>query len=68
MLSLTETFCAEKCDVVWPRQVEDEADSGVTEQLGGLSGMIMDLIPPSDLLDSDTVSDSLVPLADTFLA
>lgn len=76
--SLAETFWAEICDGMCPLQ--DEVDSVVnsaetffvvlsyTEQLSSLCGLSNDLVPPSDLLDSVVVSDSLVHLAVTFFA
>lgn len=39
-----------------------------TEQLCSFIGLRNDLVPLSNLLDSRVVSDSLVPLADTFFA
>lgn len=75
-MSLAESFWAEICDVVYLLQVEDEVDSCVNlgetffvglsdnEQLGYVGGLIVDLVCPSDLLDSEVVSDSFVPLAD----
>lgn len=39
-----------------------------TEQLASVSGLRTYLVPPSDLLDSEVVIDSLVPLSDTCCA
>lgn len=73
-MSLTETFWAKICDVVCPLQVEEEVDLGVnlretlflsdTGPIGSICGLKKELVPPSDLLKSEIVSEHFVILSE----